>query len=122
MDDTLAARLQALRSGGSTRLGAALRHATARLGARRGAGGRVPGWVLLLSDGEPHDVDVHDPRYLVDDARQAVREGQRRAVRMTCLTLGGAPAPQALRIFGRQGTQALADSAALPRALRRLVA
>lgn len=122
VDDTLVARLQALRSGGSTRLGAALRHATARLGAHRGTGGRATGWVLLLSDGEPHDVDVHDPRYLVDDARHAVRDGQRRAVRMTCLTLGGAPAPQALRIFGRHGTQALAEPAALPRALRRLVA
>ncbi len=122
VDDTLALRLQALRSGGSTRLGAALRHATARLGAQRGTGRGAPGWVLLLSDGEPHDVDVHDPRYLVDDARHAVRDGQRRAVRMACLTLGGAPAPQALRIFGRHGTQALADAAALPRALRRLVA
>lgn len=124
---TLAARLQALRSGGSTRLGAALRHATARLAAQRGRGRDVPGWVLLLSDGEPHDIDVHDPRYLVDDARHAVREGQRRGVRMACLTLacltlGGTAAPQALRIFGRHGTQTLADPAVLPRALRRLVA
>ena len=122
VDDTLAARLQALRSGGSTRLGAALRHATARLAGQRGRGRDVPGWVLLLSDGEPHDIDAHDPRYLVDDARHAVREGQRRGVRMACLTLGGTAAPQALRIFGRHGTQTLAEPAVLPRALRRLVA
>ena len=122
VNDTLAARLQALRSGGSTRLGAALRHATARLAAQRGRGRDVPSWVLLLSDGEPHEIDAHDPRYLVDDARQAVREGQRRGVRMACLTMGGTAAPQALRIFGRHGTQTLAEPAALPRALRRRVA
>ncbi len=110
-------RLQALRPAGSTRLGAALRHATRQL-----AGGRAGArWVLLVSDGQPHDIDVHDPRYLVDDARQAVQAARRRGVRMACLHLAGQPAPEALRVFGRAGTQTVADLAALPRALRRLV-
>jgi len=113
---TLVQRLQALRPAGSTRLGAALRHASQRLGAGR-ADAR---WVLLVSDGQPHDVDVHDPQYLVDDARHAVQAAHRRGVRMACLALAGGPAPEALRIFGRSGTQTLADLAALPRALRRL--
>jgi nitric oxide reductase NorD protein len=77
--------------------------------------------VLLVSDGQPHDVDVHDPQYLVDDARHAVLAARRRGVRMACLALAGGPAPEALRIFGRGGTQTLADLAALPRALRRLM-
>ncbi len=113
----LAQRLLALRPGGSTRLGAALRHATQRLGPGRADAH----WVLLVSDGQPHDVDVHDPRYLVDDARQAVLAARRRSVRMACLVLGGGPAPEALRIFGRSGIQTLASLAALPRALRRLM-
>ncbi len=116
-DGRLAQRLQALRPGGSTRLGAVLRHASQRLGAGR-ADAR---WVLLVSDGQPHDVDVHDPQYLVDDARQAVRAAQRRGVRMACLTLAARPEPEALRIFGRAGTQTLAELGALPRALRRLM-
>lgn len=115
--EALLTRLQALRPGGSTRLGAALRHATLRLG--NGAGRAR--WVLLVSDGQPHDIDVHDPRYLVDDARHAVQAARRRGVRMACLTLADRPPPQALRIFGRHGTQGLADLAALPRALRRLL-
>lgn len=110
-------RLLALRPAGSTRLGAALRHA----GQRLGTGRSDARWVLLVSDGQPHDVDVHDPRYLVDDARHAVRTARRRGVRMACLTLAGAPQPEALRIFGRAGTQTVASLADLPRALRRLM-
>jgi nitric oxide reductase activation protein len=30
--------------------------------------------MLILTDGEPADVDVEDSRLLIDDARQAVRE------------------------------------------------
>ena len=117
VDGGLLRRLQALRPGGSTRLGAALRQASHRLGAGR-ADAR---WVLLVSDGEPHDVDVHDTRYLVDDARQAVRAAARRGVRMACLTLAAEPAPEARRIFGRAGTQTMPSLAALPGALRRLM-
>lgn len=63
----------ALTAAGSTRLGAVLREVRWRLGT-------APGRVLLLTDGQPHDIDQHDPRYLVEDARRAVqdlrREGQ----------------------------------------------
>ena len=116
-DGALAERLLALGPGGSTRLGAALRHATARLGAAQGDAR----WVLLISDGQPHDVDVHDPRYLVDDARHAVAAARRRGVGMACLTLACGAVPAAVRSFGRRGTQSLADIDALPRVLRRLV-
>lgn len=112
-------RLHALRPGGSTRLGAVLRHATRRLA---GGGAARSRWVLLVSDGQPHDIDVHDPHYLVDDARHAVQAARRRGVHMACLTLAARPEPQALRIFGRSGTQRLSDPRHLPQALRRLLA
>jgi nitric oxide reductase activation protein len=115
----LAARLQALRSGGSTRLGAALRHAAACLGRVRSG----PRWVLVLSDGQPHDIDVHDPRYLVEDARHAVRDAARRSVRMVCLTLAADAqgAADARCIFGHGATLALKDIDSLPRAVQRLL-
>jgi nitric oxide reductase NorD protein len=123
-DARLAGRLQRLRPGGSTRLGAALRHATARL-ASHGAGlrGGAARWVLLLSDGQPRDVDVHDPRYLVEDARHAVREAGQRGVRVACLALGERPEADtdAVRIFGRAGVQPLRNLDTLPRALRRFI-
>jgi len=96
LDARCIARLMGLRSRLSTRLGAALRHATHLLAARRGTLRRV----LLLTDGKPHDVDVFDPRYLLADARQAVREAARRHVLIECLCLD----QQALRslrgVFG----------------------
>ncbi len=81
-------RCAALQSGLSTRIGAALRHAGAALG-------RSPNerrLVLLLSDGEPHDIDVHDPRYLLEDLRVAVGELRQRGIAVACLNLGPAPA------------------------------
>lgn len=119
-DPALAQRLQGLHSTGSTRLGAALRHATAGLATHRHR--RGPRWVWLLSDGQPHDVDVHDPNYLVADARHAVREASRQAVRMACFTLAADGAGSARRIFGRRGAHALATLDALPRIVQRLLA
>ncbi|MES2711530.1 MAG: hypothetical protein V4653_08095, partial [Pseudomonadota bacterium] len=87
-DARVIARAQALKSRWSTRIGAAARHAAAAV---RGRPEPVK-LVLLVTDGEPHDVDVHDPRYLVDDLRHAVRESARHGVRVACVNLGGAAA------------------------------
>jgi nitric oxide reductase NorD protein len=115
VDECTAARLQTLRPGGSTRLGAALRHATSRM-AGHGSG---PHWVIVFSDGEPHDIDVHDPHYLVEDARQAVSAAARLGVRMACLVLApGCSVAQ--RIFGRGGVHTLNALPDLPRAITRL--
>lgn len=120
----LVARLQALHCGGSTRLGAALRHAVRQLGRWRDG----PRWLLLLSDTQLHDIDVHDPRYLSADARQAVRAAARRGVHVACLALGPAAAggaaalADARHIFGARGVQPLRALPALPGALHRLLA
>ena len=115
-DDAMWARLQALRPGGSTRLGAALRHASRQLACCR----RGPRWMLLLSDGEPHDGSVHDRQYRVEDARHAVLDAARRSVRTACLVLAPHADADARRIFGGAGAHALHDLQQLPRALQRL--
>jgi nitric oxide reductase NorD protein len=107
-------RLMGLRSRFSTRLGAALRHATHRLSLQPG-----PRRILLITDGEPHDVDVHDPKYLVEDARQAVREAMRRGIGVFCLNLNRAAERCAHRIFGRRSVLTLSDLDGLPAALTR---
>jgi nitric oxide reductase NorD protein len=69
------ARCRGLASGGSTRLGAALRHAVAEAAGRRG---RRP-VVLVFSDGEAHDVDA-PAAYLQADLGRALAEAARAGV------------------------------------------
>lgn len=117
VDDRVTARVHALRPGGSTRLGAALRHATNRLAANDSG----KSWVMVLSDSEAHDIDVHDPRYLIDDARHAVRSAARLGVHVVCLSLARDHRAQAQHIFGRGRVQFVRDLHAVPRTLARLV-
>ena len=114
------ARAQALRPGGSTRLGAALRHVTREL-AQHTQHAQGAQWVIVLSDGEAYDIDVHDPQYLVDDARHAVRAAARAGVRIVCPVLAHERRTDAQRIFGRQGVQWVQSLDELPRALTRLI-
>jgi hypothetical protein len=82
-DDTVKARLAAIEPAWSTRMGAALRHAGQYL-AQRQADKKI---LLLLTDGEPADIDVDDPDYLRADARKAVDELAAKGVTTFCLSL-----------------------------------
>lgn len=117
-DAEVADRLARLSSGHSTRLGAALRHATQALAAEP-AVRRV---VLVLSDGDAHDVDIHDARYLPEDARHAVQSARRQGIASACLLLAPDGAAAARRMFGPGHSALLRDAAALPMALARVLA
>ena len=120
-DAIAAARLANIRPGLSTRLGAVVRHATRTL-LTQSAEAR---WTLVIGDGEPHDIDVPDARYLVADAHAAVTAARRSGVSVACLHPGPNPAVQAtLDVFGR-ATTILVDGwnpTSLRRALARLMA
>lgn len=106
-------RVAAVRPGANTRLGAALRHATALL-ARQPAGHRL---LLLLSDGRPNDADGYQGPYAVEDARQAVHEARARGVTPFCLTVD-LEAPEYLgHVFGAAGHTVLRRAEQLPLAL-----
>ena len=113
-----AAALGATRPGLSTRLGAALRHATARL-AKETSAQRT---LLVLSDGTPSDIDVFDARHLVEDAARAVVEARRKGVRSFCLSLDRASEADVRRIFGHAGYRIVDDPARLAAALTRTCA
>ncbi len=110
------ARLAALKPGLSTRLGAALRYAGAEIAARP-THRRL---ILLVTDGEPSDVDAPDPHYLVEDARKAVQEIARLGVDVFCVGLTGAGESQLNRIFGRRNILHIDRVAALPDVLPKL--
>jgi nitric oxide reductase NorD protein len=89
-------RIAALEPERYTRVGAALRHATALL-MRRPARHRL---LLLLSDGKPNDIDLYDGRYGVEDMRQAVLEAKLQGVFPFCLTVDRAAAAYLGAVFG----------------------
>jgi len=116
LDAQAEARLRAVQAAWSTRLGAALRHATALLAAEPAAQRAL----LVLTDGEPSDVDVHDRRYLIDDARVAVQEAARLGVPVCGLAVDAGAADYARRIFGSGNFRVAEAPAQLPRQLAAL--
>ena len=110
-------RLADMRAGLSTRLGAALRHAGAALedqpGERR--------LLLVITDGQPSDIDVHDARYLTEDARHAVQALRAQGLQMFCLNLDPCGEAYAARIFGPAHYEVLERIDRLSEKLPRLV-
>ncbi len=63
-------KIGAVEPNGYTRIGAALRHAGARLDTRK----TKNKWVILISDGKPNDYDKYEGKYGINDVKQALRE------------------------------------------------
>jgi hypothetical protein len=99
-NDDVKARLAAMEAGYSTRMGAAMRHAAHYLGARP-ADKKL---MLILTDGRPSDVDTHDERLLIEDARQAVKELDQQGIFTYCISLDPKADEYVGDIFGRQFT------------------
>jgi nitric oxide reductase activation protein len=91
------ARLAHLEPQLSTRLGTALRHAGAEIAALRSHRKLI----LVLTDGEPSDIDVVDPRDLVEDARRAVLALRSRGIDVFGVTLDPSGAGSGAAVFGR---------------------
>ncbi len=95
-DDAAKARMAGMRGGLSTRMGAALRHAGWHLN-EQAASKRL---VLLITDGEPADIDERDPQYLRHDTKKAVEDLAMKGVYTYCLTLDPQADRYVARIFG----------------------
>lgn len=107
------ARLAAMASGMSTRMGAAMRHAGGIL--QRYPQSRK--LLLVLTDGEPADVDVRDPQYLRHDARKALEALGRCGITSYCLSLDPHADQYVARIFGARNYRVLDRVERLPEQL-----
>jgi nitric oxide reductase NorD protein len=99
-DDSVKARLAAMEAGYSTRMGAALRHAAHYLGAHK-ADKKL---LLVLTDGEPSDIDVNDPELLIQDTHKAVQELDQDGIYTYCINLDPNADDYVQKIFGKQYT------------------
>ncbi len=91
-------RLAAMGAGYSTRMGAAMRHAAHYLEHQK-ADKKL---MLVLTDGEPSDIDVRDERHLIEDARMAVRELDQAGIYSYCINLDPKADEYVADIFGKQ--------------------
>ena len=97
-NDEVKGRLAAIQAGYSTRMGAALRHAAHYL-QHQSADKKL---LLLLTDGEPSDIDVHDPQWLLQDTRQAVKELDQQGIYTYAISLDPRADEYVRDIFGKR--------------------
>jgi nitric oxide reductase activation protein len=95
-DDEAKSRMAGMRGGLSTRMGAALRHAGWQL-TQQNATKRL---VLVITNGEPADIDERDSQYLRHDTKKAVEDLAMQGVHTRCLTLDPNADRYVARIFG----------------------
>lgn len=97
-DDEVKGRIAGLKAAYSTRMGAAMRHAAHYLSAQK-ADKKL---LLILTDGEPADIDVDDERLLIEDTHKAVQELDQDGIFSYCITLDPHADDYVSNIFGNQ--------------------
>ena len=117
-DDQAKSRLAGMRGGLSTRMGAALRHAGHHL-LKQPEKRKL---ILLVTDGEPADIDERDPQHLRHDTKKAVEELYSNGVLSYCLTLDPDADDYVKRIFGANNYTIIDNVDRLPEKLPTLFA
>jgi nitric oxide reductase NorD protein len=117
-DSVARGRITALKPGYYTRMGAAIRHATSVL-ERQPAALRL---LLLLSDGKPHDMDIYEGRYGIEDTRMSLIEARKAGIKPFCVTIDREGAAYLPHLFGPGGFTVLRKPEDLPTRLPLLYA
>jgi hypothetical protein len=117
-DDEAKSRLAGMKGGLSTRMGAALRHAGYHL-MKQPERRKL---ILLVTDGEPADIDERDPQHLRHDTKKAVEELYSKGVLTYCLTLDPNADAYVKRIFGENNYTIVDNVDRLPEKLPTLFA
>ncbi|MCW5606762.1 MAG: nitric oxide reductase activation protein NorD [Nitrosomonas sp.] len=107
------ARLAGMTGQLSTRMGAAIRHASHYLKMQKSS----KKLLLVITDGEPADVDVRDPQYLRFDTKKAVEEAGRVGVVTYCMSLDPRADQYVSRIFGERNYMVVDHVERLPEKL-----
>lgn len=115
--DVVHRRIAGLTAMDNTRLGAAVRHATAVLNAQP-AEQRL---LLIVSDGKPNDVYGYQGEYAVEDSRRALADARACGVHAFCLTVDREETEYLPHLFGASGYRVLRAPEQLPAALLRVV-
>jgi len=113
-DETeVAKRMGSLMAGGGSRLGAHIRHATAKLMTRS----EEDRLLLILSDGRPEDRDGYRGQYGIADSALAVREAGRSGIHIHCVSMDSSEGAYLRTIFGPRGYTVVPSAEHLARRL-----
>jgi nitric oxide reductase NorD protein len=115
LNDAVRARISALAPQRSTRMGAAIRHATTMMA---GVPSRVR-LILLVSDGFPNDLG-YKAEYATADTRKAVQEARSRNIHFKAITVNIGSDPRLDDLYGRANHHVIGDVRELPDRLLRL--
>lgn len=98
-DDTIRGRVQAIRPGFYTRMGAAIRQATKILVEQKSS----QKLLLILTDGKPNDIDHYEGRFGIEDTHQAIKEAAKFGIKPFCITVDQEAQSYLPYIFGSNG-------------------
>jgi hypothetical protein len=115
MKETVRQRIHAMQPLRSTRLGAAIRHASSQL-AQRDAKVRL---LLIISDGFPND-NGYKQDYAIQDTRKALLEARSGNLFTHSITVNVTGGPQWDRLYGKLHHSVIADVCELPDKLLRI--
>ena len=113
MSGAVERRIGALKPGYYTRIGAAVRHASAALAGQP----QRKKLLLVLTDGKPNDVDHYEGRFAVEDTRKAVQEARRLGIAVFGVTVDATAQSYFPTLFGRSGYAIVGNIRRLPGAL-----
>ncbi len=117
-DEKPKAKLAGMTGQLSTRMGAAIRHAAHYLNQQKSS----KKLLMVITDGEPADVDVRDPQYLRFDTKKAVEEAGRAGILTYCMSLDPRADQYVSRIFGARNYMVVDHVERLPEKLPLLYA
>ena len=113
VDGRVLRRIEGLKPGQYTRMGAAIRHVSAQL-AQRPQRHRL---LLLLTDGKPNDIDYYEGRYGIEDTRAAIREARKQGLKVFGVTVDEEARDYFPWLFGRGAYAIITHPDRLPSAL-----
>lgn len=111
-------RINAIRPGYYTRMGAAVRYASQLLLKQESA----QQILFILTDGKPNDLDQYEGRYGIEDTRVALIEARRMGLRTFCVTIDEKASDYLPHLFGIGGYVVIRNPAELPKQLPLLYA
>ncbi|MFT5593931.1 MAG: nitric oxide reductase NorD protein [Oceanicoccus sp.] len=112
------ARIQQLKPGYYTRMGAAIRQSIKILKNEK-SHQQV---LLLVTDGKPNDLDLYEGRYGIEDTRMAIIEAKQAGLQPFCVTIDEDANEYLPHLFGKNGFIVIKDPSQLPKELPRLYA